>query len=167
MDTNEVDICDSQVQFNDLSLGALNYTYKFGDGSISNEASPNYAYIKEGQFYPYQYVTNYWGCADSTFLQIFVNPFTVYIPNSFTPNKNQLNETLKPVVYFQSNYWDFKIYNRWGELLFETNDQTRGWDGTYKNEPCQIGEYVYELFYESCNVLDGRKVLRGTVNLIR
>jgi len=65
---------------------------------------------------------------------------TYYIPNSFTPDNNGLNDIYKINI---DNYFNFylKIYNRWGELLFQTTDPLIGWDGTYKNTPCKQDLY--------------------------
>jgi gliding motility-associated-like protein len=71
-----------------------------------------------------------------------------YIPNAFTPNSDGLNETFGPVGINATNY-TFRIFNRWGELIFETNDPAVLWNGTYKNEIVQSDIYVWTIDYES------------------
>ncbi len=79
-------------------------------------------------------------------------PSKLHIPNAFSPNDNDLNETFKPTTLFISSNskvafldYDFRIYNRWGELLFLTHDLYEGWDGTYLNKPVQEGSYMYTI----------------------
>ena len=86
-----------------------------------------------------------------------------YMPNAFRPNG--INTSFKPVTTsFGGTNYKFQIYNRWGQLVFETTDPTEGWDGTYNGKPYAVGSYVYLLAYES---VFGQEVLKqGTVTLI-
>jgi gliding motility-associated-like protein len=86
-----------------------------------------------------------------------------YMPNAFRPNG--INTSFKPVTTsFGGTNYKFQIYNRWGQLVFETTDPTEGWDGTYNGKPYVVGSYVYLLAYES---VFGQEVLKqGTVTLI-
>jgi gliding motility-associated-like protein len=76
-------------------------------------------------------------------------PFLYYVPNTFTPNNDNLNEVFKPVMNGNDpNYYHFAIYDRWGVLIFETNDQDAGWNGTYKGNGSHYVEndaYVWKL----------------------
>ena len=87
----------------------------------------------------------------------------MYLPNAFRPLG--VNTIFKPVAtgFGGSNYL-FQIYNRWGQLIFESTDYDHGWDGTYKGKPSQQGAYVYRLVYQ--NVFDETKQQQGTVMLI-
>ena len=71
--------------------------------------------------------------------------FTLYIPNAFTPNGDGLNETFGPVGQ-RVDYYSMVIFNRWGQLIFESNDINDQWDGTYKGERVQTDTYVYKIF---------------------
>jgi gliding motility-associated-like protein len=86
-----------------------------------------------------------------------------YMPNAFRPNG--VNKSFKPVTTgFGGTNYKFQIYNRWGQLIFETTDPTVGWDGTYNGKPHVMGSYVYRLVYQS---VFGKEVLKqGTVTLI-
>lgn len=114
-------------------------------------------------------VTDIFGCTRSDTVTVKVNPIVcgtpfVFIPNSFTPNGDGIND----VLYVRSDILDvcyFVIYNRWGEKIFETHDQNIGWDGTYKQKDCQRGTYDY-YFKGTC--MDGDELeLKGNVTLIR
>lgn len=98
------------------------------------------------------------GCYDTLQLPdvVYVNPRGfVYIPDAFTPNRDDRNEVFKPVgLNLQKDFYTFKIYNRWGQLIFESKDPEKGWDGTFNGQLCQSGVYVYKLqakFYNGDN----------------
>jgi len=71
--------------------------------------------------------------------------FTLYIPNAFTPNGDGLNETFGPVGN-AVNKFSMLIFNRWGQMIFESEDMNHQWDGTYKGEKVQTDTYVYKIF---------------------
>jgi gliding motility-associated-like protein len=91
---------------------------------------------------------------------------TVYIPNAFSPD-GQINTMFGPAGIFAKVLKDYKfeIYNRWGELLFSTEDYKQWWDGTYKGEPCQGGIYVYRLIMNFQSDYEIHE--RGSVTLLR
>jgi gliding motility-associated-like protein len=106
------------------------------------------------------------GCAD-TVQQIIAayGPLRVFFPTAFTPNDNGLNESFAPagVIAYQS--YDFSIFNRWGEKVFESDAVNKAWDGTYHNAPCMDGVYVYVLKLVDAN---GRlKIYRGAFTLLK
>lgn len=95
---------------------------------------------------------------------IFVK--VIPIPNAFNPNSSsELNRTFTFFAEPAENIYRFKmyIYNRWGQLVFETNDINQGWDGTQNGSPCNSGEYVWVVYYEDGN---GQMTNKGTVMLI-
>jgi gliding motility-associated-like protein len=90
-------------------------------------------------------------------------PDTLLIPNAFTPNNDGKNEIFKPSYVRHVNY-ELRIYNRWGELMFKSNDINIGWDGNYKSEPAQEDVYIYLIEVSGYGVF---RELKGTVHLIR
>ena len=70
--------------------------------------------------------------------------FTIFIPNTFTPNNDEFNHQLvsclNGIEYFN---FEMKIYNRWGQIVFVTNDKNQFWDGTYNGKNLPIGTYYY------------------------
>lgn len=96
----------------------------------------------------------------------------VFVPNAFTPNAQGGNDEFKPLALFiknPANYpeglYDLQIYNRWGELIFQTNDPEKGWDGTVGGKPSPVGAYVYTFRTRG---LDNQILnFSGTVTLIR
>jgi gliding motility-associated-like protein len=91
-----------------------------------------------------------------------------YVPNSFTPDGNEHNNVFQPVFTNGFDPFDFhlEIYNRWGEMLFESYNHTEYWDGTYNNTPCPVGSYTYKIQF-GFKETDNDQVVSGNVNLIR
>jgi gliding motility-associated-like protein len=117
---------------------------------------------------------NYWlkvtddnGCIgiDSTILMLRECMVGVYVPNAFTPDKNGKNDIFKPMVFGNLIQYHFLIYNRWGNIVFQTNDPQKGWDGTFDGKPQNPSTFVWKCMYE----LEGEKpkIEKGTVLLIR
>jgi gliding motility-associated-like protein len=100
-----------------------------------------------------------------TLLVNTVKKIEIYVPQSFTPNGNGLNDYLKPVLYGMRSMTYFRVFNRWGRLLFETKNDRPGWDGRVKGDLLEAGTYVWMV--EAIDV-DGVKHQRqGTVILLR
>lgn len=108
-------------------------------------------------------ITDQNGCQSSDIVTIFYD-ITIYIPNTFTPDQDEFNQTFK---VFGGNIKEFHmmIFNRWGELIFETYDMKYGWDGTYDGRICQDGTYIWKV--DVSDAQDRKEQLVGHVNLIR
>ena len=79
-------------------------------------------------------------------------PPIVYIPNSFTPNGDAINSEFLPIVSFvSSEKYQFKIFDRWGFKIFETNNPLKGWNGKINGRKVPAGTYVYKLSYLEAN----------------
>jgi gliding motility-associated-like protein len=89
-----------------------------------------------------------------------------YLPNAFTPNGDGLNDVFRPIG---NDIVDFQmmIYNRWGQLVFETKDWNKGWDGSYKGRACEPGTYAYKLTYKNLKLQDKPAITEGFVTLIQ
>ena len=103
------------------------------------------------------------GCKATDDVAILFNPL-VYVPNTFTPNDDEFNRIFKAKGGNIKNF-NLKIYNRWGELIFESDDINIGWDGTYKGEYFQDGTYTSKIRYEDSRGNESKLV--GHVNLLR
>ncbi|MCS6818345.1 MAG: PKD domain-containing protein, partial [Chitinophagales bacterium] len=105
------------------------------------------------------------GCIDTSFTKINVQHTPViYVPNLFTPNRDDINDVVKIYANYAKEV-DFKIFNRWGEKVFEGKSLDEGWDGYYKNELCEPGVYVYTV---TVTYLDDKKVTcSGSITLVR
>lgn len=91
-----------------------------------------------------------------------------WLPNAFSPNGDGLNDEFKPVErydYVQS--YRLSIYNRWGEMIFETNNISQGWDGTFKGRPAPGGTYIYKIVYKAYSTGEETQTRKGQVTLVR
>lgn len=142
-------IFEPWITFTDQSSGGVvSWDYFFGDGVSDTVPNPQHTYTNYGNFTVAQIVTNIYGCPDTAYLPIVIYPeYRFWVPNAFTPfNNDQLNAVFKPVVYGVEEY-EFLIYDRWGELIYETRDTNEGWNGMYKGDKCQIDVYVWKCSY--------------------
>lgn len=85
---------------------------------------------------------NQFGCSDTA--SVFINIHEeMFIPNAFSPNGDGKNDVFKIINFGYQEIAMFHVYSRWGELVFSTKDGSRGWDGTYRNKPADVGIYCY------------------------
>ncbi|MFI5222141.1 MAG: gliding motility-associated C-terminal domain-containing protein [Bacteroidia bacterium] len=104
-------------------------------------------------------------CSTTQQIQVVSNcPGMLFVPNAFTPNGDGKNETFFPVGR-NIKTLNFEIYNRWGELLFETSEINKGWDGTFQNNFVQPGVYFYKIIYTGMN--EEVTLLKGNVTLVK
>jgi gliding motility-associated-like protein len=105
------------------------------------------------------------GCIDTASVRIAVDPLgDIYIPSAFTPNGDGKNDVFR-ILGGQIRELDFRIYNRWGEVIFASRDRTQGWDGRYKGKLQPNAVYVYFLKAILQNGATATK--KGTVTLIK
>jgi len=119
--------------------------WDFGDGvTLQDVFYPIHIYDSVGQYDVSLIVLNDLGCVDTTIYQVIIDPayFTLFIPNSFTPNNDNYNDLLVTQGTFIVDF-NIKIFNLWGSKLFESNDLDKYWDGTFQGEFVQQGKYTY------------------------
>jgi|GEM_PF-5244484 len=105
------------------------------------------------------------GCSDTACVQISVNCATLFVPNVFSPNGNSLDDDLCLYGMGCINELDFKIFNRWGELIFQTTDVNACWDGKYKDIIVSSGVYAYAINAVS---IDGVILTKsGTITILK
>lgn len=157
-----------------VSTGATIYSWTFGDGGTSSQTNPIHEYSNLGDMTVTLIASNQYGCADTTSTVITTTSDIVF-PNAFTPNTSGsngggynimdlTNDVFFPYTAGVDNF-KLQIFNRWGELIFETDDVRIGWDGYYRGYLCEQGVYVWkaEVLFE-----DGRKFNKvGDVTLLR
>ena len=164
------------IDFTNLSSGATQYVWTFGDNSSStSEENPSHDYAGQNQ--------NTWlvtlvastplGCADTAYSTIvYQEELIFYVPNTFTPDNDDYNQTFQPVFTAGYDPYDYVLYifNRWGEVIFESRDSKKGWDGSYGNngevELVQDGTYTWKLEFKVTKT-DERKMVVGHVNILR
>ncbi len=160
------------VQFSNLSTGATNYVWNFGDGTMSTDIEPSHVFQSTMNGYTINLIASTdLNCLDSMSISIgYQYNELYYIPNSFTPDGDQNNQVFLPIFYsgYDPSNFEMQIYNRWGEVVFETQNVLFGWDGSIGEEGMDAleGTYTYRIVFKNPD-LDERIVVTGTVNLIR
>jgi gliding motility-associated-like protein len=165
---DHIDVCQNEAVFTDLSLDATSYQY-FVEGRSIQYSVPNFvhSYQNGGTDYPMQVVTNGFGCSDTAYATIEVEPFSIYAPNTFIPDGNGRNDVFNVVTDFEVTDWSLEIFDRWGELVFKTQNSDEGWDGTFNGSICQDGLYNYVLKFRPCHEPFIRRQREGTIQLLR
>lgn len=163
-----ITIFDPTVYFTDLSSGSSNCWVYFGDGqSVNSCGSISHTYQQSGTYVVSQTVENQYGCRDSMTLIIDADfSAAIWIPNAFTPNFDGKNEFFGPIATGVQNA-KFMIFDRWGNKIFETNDLSKGWDGTLNGTRCQEDVYVWKLIYEHAGENNTSFTKVGHVSLIK
>jgi gliding motility-associated-like protein len=154
------------------STGAVTYEWDFGDFSpISTAENPSHHYPENlAALYQIELIaTNEFGCKDTAYTNFETKEIVVfYVPNAFTPNGDELNQTFKPVFgdgIDKTNFW-FTIYNRWGEVVFESFETDFEWDGTFNGSLVPFGSYTYQFFYKLPNTSE-RHISTGSFSIIK
>lgn len=158
------------------SIGAGRFLWEFGDGGTSEETEPQHTYTTEGYYDISLIAISPDNCSDTTRVSRAVRVEqggTMLVPNAFSPSPNGptggavgngKNDVFLPLMVGVTQF-EMVVFNRWGELLFQTTDQGIGWDGYHKGQLCPQDVYVYKISAEYSN---GQRVVRtGDINLIR
>lgn len=133
--------------FTDASTGGSSWTWDFGDGGSSGLQNPTYQYAGAGVYTVILTVSNAAGCSD-TAMMIVETSEGITIPNIFSPNGDGVNDD----YYIMSgglSEFKLSIFNRWGKLMFESNDINTRWDGKFNGTPCSEGTYYFILTAKS------------------
>jgi len=112
---------------------------------LSNAAVANPTALPEDNIIYQLLVTSISGCqaSDSIRIRLYKVPPSFYVPSGFTPNNDGKNDLIKPILLGMKTLQYFRVYNRWGKLLFYTTQKGAGWDGTFKGNPQDPGTYVW------------------------
>ena len=160
------------VSFTNNSLNAVSYSWDFGDGQTSFATDPQHMYPNAVATYTIQLVAfNEVNCTDTSSIKVsVVEDLSIYVPNSFTPNDDENNQQFLPILSagFKNNTYRLLIFNRWGEVVFESRDPEVGWDGHegFSSTPCQDGTYTWKISLVIAASQE-TKVFTGHVNLLR
>lgn len=140
-------VFDTEVFIADQSIDSEEHFYQLNEEIDTSKRNLNFHFLEGGYHHPYQVVTNEFGCKDTAYRTVFVEPKTTfYIPTAFTPDNNKFNEIFKPKIMDVSNY-QFEIYNRWGNKIFKTNNTEKGWNGRINGKLAPDGVYIWKIKY--------------------
>lgn len=174
----EVVVPSQPVFTYNLSANATTYTWDFGDGTTSAELNPVHYYQGAGTYDVSLIANNAWNCPDTFLIEELVTATAageIQFPNAFTPNSTGPNDGIYDPRSFTNDHFfplyqgveDYKleVFNRWGELLFVTEDVKVGWDGYYRGQPAKQDVYVWKAY---AKFSDGRETtMKGDVTLLR
>lgn len=164
--TNNPTLALETVYFTDFSTptnSVVTWFWNFGDSTSANQQSPTHFYFNQGNYNVMLIVVDGNGCRDSVTKQIEVTLLPL-VPTAFSPNKDGFNDLLF-VKGGPFEKMKFRIYNSWGEMVFETEDQKVGWDGTWRGQDAPIGVYVWVLDVDMFNNKSVKKT--GDVTILR
>lgn len=135
-------LVDQDIVFTDVTNGnIISWQWNFGDGEGDNTEITTHSYPDGGVYLVTLTIVDNIGCTDTVSQQISVALLPV-LPSGFTPNGDGEND----VFIIRGGPFrnvDFKVYNNWGQVIFESTDSEVGWDGTYKGEPVPLGVYTW------------------------
>jgi gliding motility-associated-like protein len=161
----ESDVFRPDFEITDQSVGAMDWMYVFSSGDTLSFREGPFKFTESGWTRITQIIYNEFGCPDTLSKFIYIEPITtIYAPNAFTPNGNLINEVWKPVVNDVLEYSVF-VYNRWGNLIWRTEDREEGWDGTFRGQKCPVDVYVYKIYYKGMDNIV--RTMVGHITLVR
>ncbi|MFN4952438.1 MAG: PKD-like domain-containing protein [Flavobacteriales bacterium] len=171
-DPTEVTTLEPLVEFSNNSENASSYAWNFGDGTYGFGFEPIHLFPAEPADYVVSLIAmNEVGCTDTAYVSIHVEENLIYyVPNSFTPNDDEKNQVFLPIISqgFKPGTYLLRIFNRWGELVFESKDPYTGWGGDYgpNHTNCQSGTYTWVLNFQVLQTQENKEIV-GHVNLIK
>ncbi len=170
IDPEYIDSSDPSTTVSNTSSGAVSYIWNMGDGSellsIFEPGLYTYPLYQLDEYNISLLVTAENGCTDSTDITVFIdNDVIIYVPNAFTPDDDAYNQTFEPVIASIIDQYHLELYNRWGELIFESYNKNVGWDGTYNGVRVQDGTYTWKITISTNGT--NKIVKYGHVSVIR
>lgn len=160
-----IPVPNTPIKFTNKSQNADYYSWNFGDGNLSAEENPSHLYRKTGTYRVCLSALTRDGCADSLCKEVSADVHTaIDVPTAFSPNGDGSNDILF-VRGAAVETVNIKIFNRWGEKVFESGSMEKGWDGTYKGRPQEMDSYAYVL---RATFIDGSSAQKqGNITLLR
>jgi gliding motility-associated-like protein len=166
------DLCPNELStFTSTAQGIIKqHDWTFGDGGTSTQTSPTHTYA--GPFTTTPFIVKYTitdslGCKNTVQKTVKVySSCYLAVPTAFTPNGDGKNDFLYPLNAVKADKLDFKVFNRWGQLVFQTRNWKIGWNGTVKGLQQGTGVYVWFLTYVDRDTKEARQ-MKGTAALIR
>lgn len=162
-------LLDPNIQFIDQSIGGVEGGWIFGDDNdliYTPGQNPTHTYRDSGTYTVYLFIKNEGGCSDRVSLDVCIDPINrIFAPTAFSPNNDGVNDVFNIKTVGAENEV-LQIFNRWGELVYETNNLKFGWDGYHKERACEMGVYVWQLKYRNIEN-DFDEVQSGSFMLLR
>jgi len=167
-----VSIIEPTIQFTDLTTNGpiVKWNWNFGawgSGDTSHVKNPAYTYQDTGYFIVNLWVSTAFGCKDSAVKIIKIDDdYELFVPSAFSPNGDGINEYFLPVSrgVMTSNYHLY-LYDRWGNLIFQTDNLNKGWDGTIHGITVLEDVFVWKILLKTTN--GSNKQVHGQVSVVK
>lgn len=169
---NPVTMFNTEVQLTNYSVNGISYEWFIEEGSPSYSTQEDLKTIfpdgETGQYEVMLITTSEFGCIDTTIQYVIVVPEVIlYVPNTFTPDGDEFNQAWEIHIEGVDLYnFNLKLYNRWGELIYESNNPDEKWDGTYGGVLVPQGTYTWTIEAKDLNN-DNKYLYNGHVNVLR
>ncbi len=132
------------IFFTNLSQNSDSWLWDFDDFDQSTSENPGHNFNSQGIYNISLISSNLGGCSDTIIKKVSIAPYNfVKLPSAFSPNGDSRNETFGILRAGEFEVEEFKIYNRWGNVVFETTDKNEKWDGKRKGKDQDVGTYIY------------------------
>jgi gliding motility-associated-like protein len=164
------DVLDPQIVFTNLSINGSTYNWDFGGLGNSQLTNPTFTFPADsgGVYTVCMSTITDNGCADSICHEVTIlDQFLIYVPNAFTPDGDGVNDMFMPRLQGENPLtYEFYIFNRWGEVIFQSNNLLIGWDGTHNGVKVKEDVYVWKIKVKK-KINQDKMEFHGHVNLLR
>ncbi|MBI5219296.1 MAG: gliding motility-associated C-terminal domain-containing protein [Bacteroidia bacterium] len=162
-----ISILNPEVEFNNYSQGAISYIWSFGDGDSSEFVNPVHYYPAIGKYNSELIAISNHGCKDTLVVPLVVHDeYTFYAPTSFSPDNDGINDVFKVYGHgINPESFILYIYDRWGELIYKSENIETGWDGRYGGKKVKSGTYTWLVNFKYLSGVQQTK--SGPVTVIR
>ena len=167
VDPGVTSMYEPTIKITDESIGATLWNWDLGDKTTSMDQDLKHSYADTGTFVITQIVMNQYGCRDTAMHEVIINGEpTIFIPNAFTPDGNGINDVFLPKM-FGVREFSMTIYNRWGDLIFISNDSEIGWNGKVDGigETVKDDTYIYKIYIR--DLRGNPKIYKGKITVIK
>jgi gliding motility-associated-like protein len=163
---------ENEIKFSDLSSDdAVVWEWRFGQEGNSRTQNPTYTVQDTGSMKVFFSVMNQYGCIDSTYKILDIVPkIKLYLPNAFSPDKaiSDGNDRFGVLgIILGTTLFDLRIYSRWGEMVFQTDDPNEGWDGRRRGNKKLLSSGVYTYILQVKDTRGEPYTVEGTVTLVK
>jgi len=153
------------INFENFSIGAISYTWNFGDGTTAADSAPYHEFNAAGVYSVCMVATNSFGCTDTLCEDVLAINVPIVVPNIFTPNDDGINDVLHVTAGGFQTY-SMTIYNRWGQQVFQADSPNVDWTGRSSSGVMEMtGIYYYVL--NATDYTGKTTKLDGYIQLIR
>lgn len=157
---------DFKISTTNNSSGYDNHYWLLNSDTVRSLDVVDYDFFQSGVYEVCLINNNNQGCESVKCKKAVLKGISgIYVPNTFTPDKNQINDFFK-VYGLELEKFEINIYDKWGKRLFNSVDDNISWDGTYEGEPCKSDVYIWQIKYTESVTYKQKKIF-GHINLIR